>query len=369
MVFDDTCFGLEPVLIKGVGYDFYEGYKKDEGPLLQGIYGILCNANGKFYIGSTQNCQTRFGSHFDALKGGWHVNKIMQSCWNKYGAESFSWYWLEDVSGGKKELYFTEQLYFDFFKPWPENNGMNLARSAYGGTKGKLTYEEKNLRVKALYSFNEPYRIKSPEGEIHEFYSVSAFADKMDLGVNSIRDVLNNRKLSHFGWTLPDTILSEKSFELRSPSGEICKFEDNKSAALEIGVTPPSISTLRRGEINSVNYWTLPTSSPPKRYSVKSPDGNVFTFLSIAQFRKDHGLPVSLGKVLSGKAPHCMGWTLPDVELPPKRLVKVISPLGVEMEVGNVVHFAKANSINSSRLNQMILGKVKSAGGFALKQD
>ena len=100
MVFDDTCFGLEPVLIKGGGYDLFEGCKKDEGPLLQGIYGILCDENGRFYIGSTKNISTRkyqHKSHCKQTNSSHYNRKVYQTIRANGGWQNWNFVVIEEI--------------------------------------------------------------------------------------------------------------------------------------------------------------------------------------------------------------------------------------------------------------------------------
>jgi len=54
------------------------------------IYQIKCNITGKAYIGSTINIKKRWQDHFSNLKRNTHVNKYLQSAYNKYGESTFS---------------------------------------------------------------------------------------------------------------------------------------------------------------------------------------------------------------------------------------------------------------------------------------
>ena len=61
------------------------------------IYIIKCVSNDSFYIGSSGSAaRERKYRHFWELDKGIHSNKILQSCYNKYGKESFSYEILQD---------------------------------------------------------------------------------------------------------------------------------------------------------------------------------------------------------------------------------------------------------------------------------
>jgi len=104
-----------------------------------GIYKIINIDNGRIYIGSTSRFKTRAYSHSNNLKANRHLNKFMQSDFNKTGADSFLFEVLEVVVGDKQERLDREQFYID---QWYDNqkNCYNLAKEAKdtrGGTRNK----------------------------------------------------------------------------------------------------------------------------------------------------------------------------------------------------------------------------------------
>lgn len=55
-----------------------------------GVYEIYNKANGKRYIGSSENLRYRLRNHIRRLRKGTHGNKHLQSAWTKYGEENFT---------------------------------------------------------------------------------------------------------------------------------------------------------------------------------------------------------------------------------------------------------------------------------------
>lgn len=63
-----------------------------------GIYGIKNLLNGKIYVGQTgERFQKRYWNHRWKLRNNQHDNKHLQSAWNKYGEENFSFFVIKIV--------------------------------------------------------------------------------------------------------------------------------------------------------------------------------------------------------------------------------------------------------------------------------
>lgn len=60
-----------------------------------GIYEIYNTVNKKRYIGQSARLRTRILKHFNQLRHDIHQNKHLQSSWNKYGEDKFSYRILE----------------------------------------------------------------------------------------------------------------------------------------------------------------------------------------------------------------------------------------------------------------------------------
>lgn len=61
------------------------------------IYKIINVVNNKFYVGSAVNFEKRKARHIWRLRRGDHINKRLQSAWNKYGESSFIFAVVEEV--------------------------------------------------------------------------------------------------------------------------------------------------------------------------------------------------------------------------------------------------------------------------------
>lgn len=59
------------------------------------IYRIINTADGKCYVGQTNDIESRKHSHFSLLNKGLHSNKKLQEAYNKYGKDAFRFEVLE----------------------------------------------------------------------------------------------------------------------------------------------------------------------------------------------------------------------------------------------------------------------------------
>ena len=112
--------------------------------LKSGIYKITCLKNGRVYIGQAKNIQSRWTEHKTRLDGNYHINKHLQSAWNKYGKENFKFEIIELCN--YEELNEKEISYIAIAK----NNGKIFNKTNGGeGCKGyKHTEEFKKSRQK-----------------------------------------------------------------------------------------------------------------------------------------------------------------------------------------------------------------------------
>jgi group I intron endonuclease len=98
----------------------------------KGIYKITCLSNNKFYIGSSTNIRYRIRRHFNELRQNIHLNRYMQSSFNKYGECNFIIECIESCSKEitDKDLLNLEQKYLDALKPYNESIGFNICQKA-----------------------------------------------------------------------------------------------------------------------------------------------------------------------------------------------------------------------------------------------
>lgn len=104
-----------------------------------GIYKIVCLANGKFYVGSTNDLVVRWQTHRARLRGGKHENAHLQNAWKKYGENKFRFEVVEYIAEDK--LFDIEQGYLDRLGAYERDVGFNLSRTARGPETDKLVKE------------------------------------------------------------------------------------------------------------------------------------------------------------------------------------------------------------------------------------
>lgn len=121
-----------------------------DNPVLKGVYSIVCEYNGKGYIGSSKNIQDRWKRHLRQLKRGNHVNPHLQSTFNKYGESSFKFSIVELLpEASPKEIREVEQIYLDLMN-WGES--LNICKDSRGG---EVTEEANERRRDSLKSYHE----------------------------------------------------------------------------------------------------------------------------------------------------------------------------------------------------------------------
>jgi len=103
-----------------------------------GIYKIINNVTGKFYIGSAKDIEWRWYDHKHNLRAGTHCNPKLQHSWDFHGENKFSFIILEEVEPDQKKLFEREQYYLDTFKPYIRGEGYNISPTAGGGDN--ITY-------------------------------------------------------------------------------------------------------------------------------------------------------------------------------------------------------------------------------------
>lgn len=89
----------------------------------------------------TNNIIKRKNDHFNKLRLNEHINKKLQSAWNKYGEKNFHFEYIEFSLQSEKELDQKEIFYINKYNSYI--NGYNLTLGGDGGnTRGKISFED-----------------------------------------------------------------------------------------------------------------------------------------------------------------------------------------------------------------------------------
>ena len=96
--------------------------------MASGIYKITNTINGKVYVGSAVNFDTRWKEHARELRKGIHHSSALQNAWNKYGEEKFEFSIIEECERTRKVLLGREQHWMDTLDSVAK--GYNIAKTA-----------------------------------------------------------------------------------------------------------------------------------------------------------------------------------------------------------------------------------------------
>ncbi len=133
-----------------------------------GIYKITNLVNNKVYIGSSKNIENRFYNHKIKLKKNKHINKHLQSAFNKYSIINFKFEILRECSIGI--LRRAEQFYINKYQSINNKYGYNKAvvKTNCWEDHEKLTkekdrlyfgcYDKQGKLVKVFRNIHEVYK-------------------------------------------------------------------------------------------------------------------------------------------------------------------------------------------------------------------
>ena len=124
--------------------------------MASGIYKITNTTNGKVYVGSAVNFDTRWKEHARELRKGTHHSSALQNAWNKYGEENFEFSIIEECERTRKVLLGREQYWMDTLDSVAK--GYNIAKTAGSQLGMKQSPEAIAARVE-----KNPGKKRTPE--------------------------------------------------------------------------------------------------------------------------------------------------------------------------------------------------------------
>jgi group I intron endonuclease len=122
-----------------------------------GVYKIINNKNGKFYIGSSANCELRFYQHKYSLNKNTHHCKHLQASWNKHGDSCFSFEVLLVVDDRAQAFMHEEELLKTSYGTQTCFNSSPLSQ---------LPFLHKHVREKAKATAQTSERYKEVHSEV-----------------------------------------------------------------------------------------------------------------------------------------------------------------------------------------------------------
>lgn len=100
-----------------------------------GIYCIENTIDHKKYIGLSRNIEERWYNHCYHLRAGTHINTYLQNAYNKYGADAFTFYILEQCN--EDQLEERERYYIESLETMTNQHGYNIMFGECITTKDK----------------------------------------------------------------------------------------------------------------------------------------------------------------------------------------------------------------------------------------
>lgn len=120
-----------------------------------GVYQIKNLINGKIYIGSSININSRWKEHIRFLNNNKHHSIHFQRAWNKYGEDSFEFKIIELVNN-TDNLLDREQYYLDKFESYNRDNGYNIAKNSSAPMTGRKFSEETLIKLSNSIKNRDP---------------------------------------------------------------------------------------------------------------------------------------------------------------------------------------------------------------------
>ena len=159
-------------------------------PDASGIYKITCTINKKIYIGSAVSLRKRHNNHLNKLRHGIHENPKLQSAWNKYGEQAFTFEILELVL--VLFLIDREQYWLDKLKPFGQK-GFNIALKAGSclGVLGKKHTPETRAKISRAHLGK-----KMPPESIERTRQANLGRKKTPESIEKQRHAMIGRKMS-----------------------------------------------------------------------------------------------------------------------------------------------------------------------------
>jgi len=250
-------------------------------PRASGIYFIVCKATGRIYVGSAVDLLMRRRTHWNALRGGKHSNKYLQSAWRRHGEANFEFRIVELVRPSR--LLATEQSWLNKTHCVDRRIGFNILPHALSPS---------SLTVQTRRGFFDP------RGKPVIIKNLHKFCRQKRLSFTAMAQLYHGRsKLkSHKGWTHKNSVRQRdymKTYEgFINPKGKLVGKITNLAAfSRRNGLIASHMTAVARRRIPTHRGWTHKDGRgalTPKKHTGFIRPGERVEQGSHAQFKKRH---------------------------------------------------------------------------------
>jgi len=136
----------------------------------RGIYKIECKANGKVYMGESNDIEKRWEVHIEDLSSNKHHSYKLQRDWNTYGKNNFTFDIVEEVKNQQTQYKTTMQLIYvegTYINKYNSiTNGYNIENTVekvLSGARVILSAKVDSIYLKRLIAFNGVLPNKKPK--------------------------------------------------------------------------------------------------------------------------------------------------------------------------------------------------------------
>lgn len=171
-----------------------------------GIYIIKCLVDNKVYIGQSISIRGRLGYHRRDLKKNKHSNSHLQSAWNKYGKDNFTFEILEVCTD--KELNEREIYYINNYQCNNPKFGYNFQD---GGTIFCKHSDETKRKMQKVKPCKRVYGFRKSGEFYKEWNSIKECARDLSVSTCDVRRTISQKQLTCKSYVLND----KNEFRLR----------------------------------------------------------------------------------------------------------------------------------------------------------
>lgn len=253
--------------------------------------------------------------------------------------------------------------------------------SILGLIEGRKTYTQQWFNP--MFPWRQKiWGLVSPKGETVTFTNIKKFSEENKLAEGCVWQVLTGKYQQHFGWTRVDSKYKRKRdgcakpFKVISPTGEIFEGLNITEFAQKHGLEQSLLTFVINGKRCSHKGWTIPnqrqrkSSGPQTKHDIKcyNPSGELVEFYgTYLAFERKYGLGYSqISNLHQGKKTCCKNWTL-TAEKPIKyaKNIKLVAPNGQLVEYyGSISDFAEKYNLKYKCLCALLSGQLKSLKGW-----